>query len=510
MSRSKHFIAGILSGYGSIATNILFTMASIPLAMHYLEKEQFGLWALAVQVNGYLSLIDLGMTAAVSRFVADYKDDVNGGEYGAHLLTGGIVFGIQGMLIAAIGLGLSFYAPQLLAIRAHLATDLQHLLMLLAAMTGVSVGLRSLGSPLWAFQRNDVINHLTSLGLLTNLLLLWFGFTRGWGIFSFAIATIPVTVVTPLVYGLFCHHKGYYPSSGHWGNPCLTIFKRIFHFGKDGLLVNLGSQLINATQIMIISRWVSLEAAATFAVSTKIYAMGMLLIANPVSVSIPGLTELHVRGENSRFIQRYWDVVAMTLAGSTVVAFGLAAGNRSFVSVWTNNSIHWFWSGDLILGLLLILRNINGCFLNVFGITKNWRPVRHIYLVEGLVFVPLAVFLSIHHGMAGCLVAALVANLLCATTFLARAASKIVGSPRRIAKSCVISLGIVFSAGAIGFGGEHLSINSYIMLAAASCLTLLAGVVTWSAVLPLSIKSEIHRRLLDIGSRLRPPHIRNF
>ena len=104
-SRTSNFIRSLGVGYISIAVNIAYTAASVPLALHYLGKEQFGLWALAQQIMGYLILLDLGVSSAVARFVADYKDDVQGGEYGSLLLTGAIVFAVQGVLIAAAGIG---------------------------------------------------------------------------------------------------------------------------------------------------------------------------------------------------------------------------------------------------------------------------------------------------------------------------------------------------------------------------------------------------------------------
>ena len=76
---------------------------------------------------------------------------------------------------------------------------------------------------------------------------------------------------------------------------------------------------------MIISRWVGLDAAATFAVATKVYNMAMLLVVNPIAAAAPGLTELHVRGETKRFVQRYWELIALTLAASTLVATGRRA-----------------------------------------------------------------------------------------------------------------------------------------------------------------------------------------
>ena len=33
-----------------------------------------------------MGLLEIGMTSAFSRFLADHKDDVNGGEYGSLIL----------------------------------------------------------------------------------------------------------------------------------------------------------------------------------------------------------------------------------------------------------------------------------------------------------------------------------------------------------------------------------------------------------------------------------------
>ena len=84
-SRTHNFIRGLGAGYLAIAVNIAYTAASVPLALHYLGKEQFGLWALALQITGYLILLDLGVSSAVSRFIADHKDDVNNSSYGSLL-----------------------------------------------------------------------------------------------------------------------------------------------------------------------------------------------------------------------------------------------------------------------------------------------------------------------------------------------------------------------------------------------------------------------------------------
>ena len=478
-------------------------MASIPLALHYLDKDLFGLWALAAQINGYLILIDVGMNGAVSRFIADHKDEVNGGAYGSQLLTGALVFAIQGLLIAFFGIGLSWFAPSIFAIPENLASEFRNLLMLLAGFTGLSVASRSIGSPLWAFHRNDVINNLSTIGLLMNISLLWFGFKNNWGVLSFAIAQIPMLVVSPIVCAWICHQNRYYPSAGHWGKIRLSIFRQNFSFGKDMLMINLGSQLINASQIMIISRCISLEAAATFAVSTKIYTMSMMLIANPISVAGSGLTELYVLGEHAHFVRRYRDIIALTLAISTLLATGIAAGNSSFVNIWTHGAIYWPWTGDLILALLIVLRNLNGCFIGLFGLTKDWQPVRHLLLLEGIIFIPIAILLAQTGGIVGVLAASLIAHIIVTTILSGRAATKILGSLRHLAKSIMVTLTMIAIAAGFGWFGAKASIAPMSMLTATACICILSLTLTWLTILPERFRNEVVVRILNIFARAR-------
>lgn len=450
MSRSKRFIAGTLAGYGSIGANILFTLLSIPLALAYLDKEQFGLWALAAQINGYLSLIELGMANAILRLVADHKDDVNGGSYGSHILTSGLVFISQGALIACIGFSFSWLAPSIFSIPEELANDFRYLLILLSAISGLAVASRAIASPLWAFQRLDIINIGFTGGTLASLAALWFGLNQGWGVESYPLSQLPAGIGAPLFYFWICKRSGYFPKKGHWEKPKWSIFKNIFSYGKDVFLVQAGNQLLNASQIMIISRFIGLNAAATYAVGTKIYTMGMMFLANPVSAAGPGLTELYVRGENERFVIRYWDLIKITLASSTVIAVGIATGNTAFIAIWTNGAIGWSWFCSVLLAILIVVRNLSAGYVNFFSFTKKWKTVRYLYLVEAMLFVPLAIIFARRFDIAGVIAASLIAHTLITVPLAHRSVKMVIGTAYGIKKICVISFSLI--AGFAVFG----------------------------------------------------------
>src|SRR5437667_11179461 len=97
--RLRRFFHAVGSGYAQLIANTLYVLASVPLALHFLQKREFGLWALAMQLSGYLQLIDLGMSSSVSRHLIDHKDNRLSGDYGGMIQTAALVLFVQGFLV---------------------------------------------------------------------------------------------------------------------------------------------------------------------------------------------------------------------------------------------------------------------------------------------------------------------------------------------------------------------------------------------------------------------------
>lgn len=57
--------------------NILYGVLSVPFLIGYFGKEEYGLIGLALSVNVYMQLLDMGMTNSNVRFFSEYiaKDD---------------------------------------------------------------------------------------------------------------------------------------------------------------------------------------------------------------------------------------------------------------------------------------------------------------------------------------------------------------------------------------------------------------------------------------------------
>ncbi len=490
-NRTKRFTKSLLTGYGTIGVNIITSLLSVPLALVYLSKEEFGLWALALQINGYLSLVDIGMTGAIGRYLADHKDDVNGNGFTEHFATGSCVFLIQAILVAFLGVIFSEYAPKLLSIQSELTEEFTLLLRILCLITGLSIAFRAFGAPLWAFQRMDVVNIAALIGLIVQFFSMWLGFHLGYGVLSFAFASVLPTIIAPIFYVVACKKNSYYPTCKDWFIPKWSVFLEMFHYGKDSMLLSIGSQMVNATQITIISRILGLNAAASFSIATKLYGLITMLIHKIIESAAPGLAEMFVRGERELFIKRYWDIIAITLALSTIGAVAIVVGNSVFIEIWTGGKITWSLTGDILLGFMIILTSASRCFVGLFGVTKNLKSVRLIYFIEGLLFIPTAICAVHWYGIEGVIFASLFVHLITAVAPSLRAASIFLGDCRRLIPQILVILIMISLGTTLAFFTRSNHVSPVIQLLIAALSILCAILISWKFTLPLNIREKI-------------------
>lgn len=417
MSRSKRFVTGLLSSYAAIGVNILYTLASVPLALHYLDKEEFGLWALVTQLSGYLMLLEFGMTGSVARSLSDHKDHMEDGIYGSILRTGGRVFAIQGVLVAVMGLALAWFAPPLLDLPARLHQPFAILMAAQAILSGLRLSLGALGSPLWCHQRLDLSNLSSSLSLVGTFAVLWIGFHLGWHVYSLTVSFVVGTFLSLFSTYFSCRWLGLYPSREHRGRYDPQLFRELFHFGGGLFMMNLGAQLASASQVIVVSRLLGMEAAATWSVATKVFSMAQQFVSRVLDSSAGGLAEMVVRKESGQLQKRFRDLVTVSAVMAVAASAGIALMNGAFIEIWTSGKVTWNPWNNLLLACVLFSTAVTRCHISLTGLTKQLRGMKFVYLLEGIAFVSLSVLLVPWAGFTGLLFAALLCNLAITGTY---------------------------------------------------------------------------------------------
>lgn len=413
MSRLKNYARGVISGYAQLGANVVYSLVSIPLALAFLQKAEFGLWALLMPIVGYTTLIDLGMTSAVSRLLVDHKDQRRDGTYGALVKTAFLVGSIQGAIIFGL---LALLAPAiatLLRLPSAFESTFVSLLRLQGAISAFGFAARPFSLVLTANQRMDLCSYGEILSLSLSLGSLWVFLSIGLGVFSFVYATAINAVVIPIYLGLMCKSLQLFPHGGEWGRVTVKLFREVFAYGKDVFLVALGTQMVLASQTLIVSRRFGLEAAAAWAVGTKMFSLLVQLVSRTISVAVPALSEMIARGERERLGARFKGLVALTASLSAFLGISFVLCNSIFVSVWTAGKIAWSPLNDVLLAIWLCVLSLQGIHNNLVMTTKRIQSLRYVFFLEGSIFLCLAVLVGSRAGMPGLILT----SIVCTTVF---------------------------------------------------------------------------------------------
>jgi O-antigen/teichoic acid export membrane protein len=325
---------------------------------------------------------------------------------------------IQGFIIFLVGYLMAARLSQLLAIPDPLEYTFISLVRWQCAVLALSFSMRVLGMILSAHQRMDISNYIGSSSLIISFSVQWVLFQLGGGVISLAIGALAAAVFSGLLQSIACFKLGLYPNRGSWGRLSWKHFKEIFLYGKDLLLVSVGAQMIMASQSVVITKVLGLDAAAVWGIGTRVYNLLNQIIWRISDMSGAALAEMMIRGEYSRLKERYNSVAMLSFSVAGWVAVSFCFSNSLFVTLWTHGKIHWSMEKDFLLGTLMVIGSMIHCHGSFILITKKIGLMRYIYFLEGCAFVVISFLVVKHGGLAGIIISSIACAMLFSGSYL--------------------------------------------------------------------------------------------
>jgi len=413
MSRLKNFSRNLATSYLQLGVNVIYSLVSVPLILHWLSKGEFGLWAVLVQLMSYMMLIDLGMNSALARFLIDHKDQRGAGGYGSLIKTSVLVSFVQGFIVLLIVTFGSPFLAEAMKIPAQFQDTFVSLMQIQGLIAAFTFCVNPLAIMLNAHQRMDIVTTQGIFSLVVSLGLLVLFLFEGCGIYSFVYANAITAAISPAYLFWKCRQLGFLPRAGEWGIVSRKMFQEIFIYGKDVFLMGLGAQLITASQTIIISRALGLDAAAAWTIGTRVFLLVRQLVFQPYAAANSGLCEMVARHETERLQYRFKNLVSLTASLGVFLGIAFALCNSLFVHVWTNGKINWPPLNDILLAVWIVFTALQVPHCNFVTVTKQIGAMRYLYFVEGFCFVALALLVGYRWGPPGIIAC----SLLCVVFF---------------------------------------------------------------------------------------------
>jgi O-antigen/teichoic acid export membrane protein len=411
--RKNHFITGVAASYLALGATIIYGLALVPIALKYLAAEEFGLWMVLIQISTYLTLLELGMFPAAARILIDHKDDrCSSGAYGAAILSAAAIFALQSFLVLLVGYLLSGMVGVTLSVPPHLEAQASSLFMWFVVAAALGTFGRVWSAVLYANHRMDLVALIHGITPLLGLGIAWWVLAKGGGLAELPWAIVPPVVASTALSAVASCRLGLLPPKGAWQLPNFTDLQNLCRLGVDVFAVNIGQQLLQASQLLIVSRSLGLTAAAVWSVSTKLFALIYQMIIRVENTAIVSFAEMLVRGEKQRLRQRFRQVYQLTAALAVTGMGAAAALNAPFVTVWASSDLVWGGSNSVLLACLMTCNLLLHSHTDLIIHSKRIGALRYLILAEGIVFVLLALRVTPAFGFAGLLLVALLCALL--------------------------------------------------------------------------------------------------
>src|ERR1700761_4549467 len=357
--------AGITASSSFIAKalNILISFLSVPLTVHYLGAERYGVWLTISSLITWMSMTDFGLAGVALVNVlseASGKDNrVSAQEY-----TASAWWSLTGVSIVAGILALAFfrYIPWRTVFRVSAATS-THELQLACALTLLFF---VIGFPLSvqlsiynAYQDGFLANVWSISGNALSLIALVVVSQTHGGLPQLVLALSGTRSLVAIANIFFLFRRYYWivpkPSAVRW-----HCTKRLFKLGSKYLVTQLASLGIYQSQPMVITQLLGPSKVVIFVVAYKIISLPMDLTFMATQPFISAFGEAKARHDWQWIKNAYKNCVKASLVFGLPMALFLCLFAKPLIRIWAgavavpSNSLVLWLSVYSVIGILLM------------------------------------------------------------------------------------------------------------------------------------------------------------
>lgn len=203
MGSAKKIARGAIWTTMANIVNGIYGFISVPLLIAYFGKSNYGLIGLALSVNVYLNLMDLGLNSTNIRYFSNWLAKKDNDGVNKLFGTSMSFYGVVGLLNAIIMVVVGIFSPQIFHLDAEQGKILMHLFFILAISAFISWYTSCFDQLIQANEYVGWTNQVKLLAKLLQCVILVLTLTLKFNIETFyALTTFSMFIVIP-----FCVHK---------------------------------------------------------------------------------------------------------------------------------------------------------------------------------------------------------------------------------------------------------------------------------------------------------------
>ena len=397
--------SNVVGRFVSIVVWFLLT----PFVLGAVGAVAYGLWVLVTSLLSYGFLLDLGVSATLTKYVAEH---VSRGEFEdarryvatavrLHALLGGLVF-LAALVLAAV-------LPSVLRLDADLRRELPSLLVLMGATVGLSLAASPQTAVLRGIQRYDLANVLVVVNTLLTAAGIVVAVLAGAGLIGIVAVTVPATVLTAAL-GIVLVAKTAPSIRITWRGGSRSHGRRILRFSSPIFAVQVADVLQTRTDEFVIAALLSVGSVTPYALGRRLSELPQIVGEQALKILLPISSELEAGRDTARLKAAFVAGTRIALAIVGSIGLTIACLADAILTIWVGPA---YASASPVVAIL-----VAGAVLDAVlwpsayvlqGIGRH-HPLALIAVASGVVNVGLSILLVGPLGLTGAALGTLIGH----------------------------------------------------------------------------------------------------
>ncbi len=408
------FLRNLLSNYAARFVGIGIAFLMTPFVLGKLGAGAFGAWVLVTSVVGYGGLLDLGLSGALVKYVAELRarEDYEGAN--RLIATVLSLYTALGALFGLISVGLAYAVPRLFDVSPTHRDELPWVILVAGLGIGAALPCTASTGVLRAIHRFDVTNALGIAGAVGSALAIIVLLSLGGGLL--ALAT--VTAVTPLLLqipALVAARRIEPRLEIGWSRASRQELARLVSFSSPVSAIQLSGFLTARTDPIVVGAFLRVSSITPYALGQRLSQLVYSLTTEVVKVLFPFASERNAHGDTAALRTIFLAGSRVTLAVSVPLTLYLTVFGPALLTVWVGAEYAEYGYIVAILAANFMLDTASYPGTGVLMAIDRHRPIAWMALTDGLLNLVLSIALVHPLGLRGVALATLLSTILVLT-----------------------------------------------------------------------------------------------
>jgi O-antigen/teichoic acid export membrane protein len=395
----KHILASFLLKGISIGINLLL----VPLTLHYLDKERYGLWLTMSSVIGWFSLFDIGLGHGFRNKFAEAIALKKSTLAKTYVSTTIILLSIIICLVLSVFLIINPFLNWNLILNTKIEPpgDLSILANIIFVFFALQFIFKLTTSVLLADQKSSLVDFIGVAGSLLSLISIYILMRvnqRSLLFLGLTLSACPVLVLMVTYFILFNGaYKLYKPSIKYID---LKQSKDLLGLGFLFFIPQVCSLIIFSTSNIIIAQLFTPAEVTIYNIAYRYFSLIIIFFNILITPFWSAFTEAFVKKDNLWIKNVIYKLIMFWLISCLVVIVMIGVSGQVFY-IWLGGQITIPFQLKIGLAIYACISNWNNIFaFFINGISKIFLQV-WISVFGGIAFIPLTIILAKNFGLIG-------------------------------------------------------------------------------------------------------------